>query len=897
MKAEEGRLAESNAKTKHWKRWGPYVSERAWGTVREDYSADGSAWDYFPHDHARSRAYRWNEDGLAGICDNHQKICFSLALWNGNDPILKERLFGLAGPEGNHGEDVKEIYYYLDSTPTHSYLKYLYKYPQAEFPYARLIEENRNRTRLDPEFELIDTGIFDENKYFDVTIEYAKADAEDILIMVTVANRGPEDAAINVLPTIWFRNRWTWFGTEPVAGLKAVNENTFEIEEASLGKRWLYCDGTPELLFTENETNSEHLFGSPNRTQYVKDAINNYIVNGQTDSVNPAKTGTKAAANYHLTVPAGGQATIRLRFTDKDFNRRDAETRSKSKSKNSASPRLGGESAFNDFYSIFAARMAEADEFYADLGAGLSDDARTVQRQAFAGMLWSKQYYHYVVRDWLHGDPAMPKPPDSRLNGRNKHWQLLFNADVVSMPDKWEYPWYAAWDLAFHCIPLALVDAEFAKQQLILMLREWYMHPNGQIPAYEWAFGDVNPPVHAWAALRVYQIDKKRTGKGDREFLARIFQKLLLNFTWWVNRKDAEGNNVFEGGFLGLDNIGVFDRSQPLPTGGTLSQADGTSWMAMYCLNMLAISLELSIEDNCYEDVASKFWEHFLFISDAMNHIGDDGISLWDEEDGFYYDVLHLHDTGYNMPLKVRSMVGLIPLFAVATIESDMLDALPGFKRRLQWFIDNRPDLTANINCARKPGQGERRLLAVAYRDRLERVLKIMLDESEFLSPYGVRALSRFHKDAPYILEVDGINHRVDYDPAESTSGLFGGNSNWRGPVWFPVNYLLIESLQKFHHYYGDDFKVECPTGSGNMMNLWDVSQELSRRLSRLFLKDENGRRPCFGEAEKFQTDPNFADHLLFHEYFHGDNGAGLGASHQTGWTGLVAKLLEQSGE
>ena len=878
MKAEEGRLAESNAKTKHWKRWGPYVSERAWGTVREDYSPDGSAWAYFPHDHARSRAYRWNEDGIAGICDNHQKICFSLSLWNGQDPIIKERLYGLAGPEGNHGEDVKEIYYYLDSTPTHSYLKYLYKYPQAEFPYLRLIEENRNRTKLDPEFELIDTGIFDEDKYFDVFVEYAKADVEDILIMVTVANRGPEDATINVLPTVWFRNRWTWFGTEAVAELKAIGENTIKIEEASLGKRRLYCDGSPELLFTENETNNERLYGSPNRMPYVKDAINNYIVNGQIDAVNPAKTGTKAAANYHLTVPGGGEVTIRLRLSEPGAV-------------------ATGVSAFADFDTVFAKRIEEADEFYADLGAGLSDDARSVQRQAFAGMLWSKQYYHYVVRDWLHGDPAMPKPPDSRLTGRNSHWQLLFNADVVSMPDKWEYPWYAAWDLAFHCIPLALVDAEFAKQQLILMLREWYMHPNGQIPAYEWAFGDVNPPVHAWAALRVYQIDKKRTGKPDREFLARIFQKLLLNFTWWVNRKDAEGNNVFEGGFLGLDNIGVFDRSQPLPTGGSLSQADGTSWMAMYCLNMLAISLELSIEDTCYQDVASKFWEHFLFISDAMNHIGDDGISLWDEDDGFYYDVLHIHNVGYNMPLKVRSMVGLIPLFAVATIESDMLDALPDFKRRLQWFIDNRPDLTSNINCLRKPGQSERRLLAIAYRDRLERVLKIMLDESEFLSPYGIRALSRYHKDVPYILHVDGTDHRVDYDPAESTSSLFGGNSNWRGPVWFPVNYLLIESLQKFHFYYGDDLKVECPTGSGNMMNLWDVSQELSRRLSRLFLKDETGRRPCFGGAEKFQTDPNFRDHLLFHEYFHGDNGAGLGANHQTGWTGLVAKLLEQSGE
>ena len=890
MKAEEKRLAESNARTKHWKRWGPYLSERAWGTVREDYSADGSAWDYFPHDHARSRAYRWNEDGIAGICDRHQRICFSLALWNGNDPIIKERLFGLTGSEGNHGEDVKELYYYLDSTPTHSYMKYLYKYPQATFPYERLIEENRDRSKLMREFELMDTGIFDENRYFDVFVEYAKADVEDILIMITVANRGPDDAKINVLPTVWFRNRWTWDGTNAECELlSAEDENIIQINEPSLGKCWLYCDGSPEMLFTENETNTERLYGSPNRTPYVKDAINNYVVNGTADAVNPAKTGTKVAANYELTVPAGQEVSIRLRLTDKDFSLKATKSTKKSDSKNRA---------FVDFDSVFDARIKETDEFYADIvPADMSDDAKSVQRQAFAGMLWSKQYYHFVIRDWLNGDPAMPKPPASRLKGRNIHWNQLYNADVISMPDKWEYPWYAAWDLAFHCIPLALVDSQFAKEQLLLMLREWYMHPNGQIPAYEWAFGDVNPPVHAWAALRVYQIEKKRTGRGDRKFLARIFQKLLLNFTWWVNRKDEEGNNIFEGGFLGLDNIGVFDRSQPLPTGGKLAQADGTSWMAMYCLNMLAIALELSIENNAYEDVASKFWEHFLFISDAMNHIGEDGISLWDEDDGFYYDVLHLHNTHYNTPIKVRSMVGLIPLFAVATIESDTLDALPNFKRRLQWFIDNRPDLTGNINCARTPGKGERRLLAVAYRDRLQKVLKIMLDEAEFLSPYGVRALSRYHKDAPYVLEVNGSEHRVDYEPAESSSGLFGGNSNWRGPVWFPVNYLLIESLQKFHHYYGDDLKVECPTGSGTWMNLWEVSQELSRRLSRIFLKDENGRRPVFGESDKFQTDPHFRDHIWFNEYFHGDNGSGLGASHQTGWTGLVAKLLQQSGE
>ncbi len=882
MNAEQKRLAESDSRKIHWKRWGPYLSERAWGTVREDYSRDGSAWDYFPHDHARSRVYRWNEDGLGGICNRQQNVCFAVALWNGRDPILKERLFGLTGSEGNHGEDVKEIYYYLDSTPTHSYMKFLYKYPQAEFPYERLINENRARTKLEPEFELPDTGVFDEGRYFDVFIEYAKADVDDVLIRITIANRGPEAARINVLPTVWFRNDWAWSGSEPTSRISADGDASLLVENEALGKRRLHFDGSPELLFTENETNTERLFGSPNKTRFVKDAFHHYIVDGNADAVNPEMTGTKAAANYALTVPAGSEVVLRMRLTEKSISRKGAKN----------------QPVFADFDEIFAARIAEANEFYDSISSGdLSDDAKGVQRQAFAGMLWSKQYYHYVVRDWLKGDPAMPKPPDSRLNGRNSDWQHLYNSDVISMPDKWEYPWYAAWDLAFHCIPLAFVDADFAKEQLVLFLREWYMHPNGQIPAYEWAFGDVNPPVHAWAALRVYQIEKKNKGTGDRKFLARIFQKLLLNFTWWVNRKDAEGKNVFEGGFLGLDNIGVFDRSQPLPTGGRLAQSDGTSWMAMYCLNMLAIALELATEDDAYEDVASKFWEHFVFIADAMNHRGTDDIPLWNEEDGFYYDVLHMHETGYSMPIKVRSMVGLIPLFAVATIEPELLDRLPAFKRRMQWFIDNRPDLTDNINCARTPGMGERRLLAIAYRDRLERVLKVMLDENEFLSPHGIRALSRFHKDCPYVLEVNGQEHRVDYEPAESSSGLFGGNSNWRGPIWFPVNYLLIESLQKFHHYYGDDLKVECPTGSGNMMNLWDVSQEISRRLSHIFLKGADGRRPVYGDSTTFQADPHFRDHLLFYEYFHGDNGSGVGASHQTGWTGLVAKLLQQSGE
>ncbi len=887
MNAEKKRLELDRLRKENWKNWGPYLSERAWGTVREDYSAYGSAWEYFPHDHARSRAFRWNEDGLAGICDRHQNICFALSLWNGNDPILKERLFGLTGNEGNHGEDVKEIYYYLDSTPTHSYMKFLYKYPQTEFPYGRLIEENGRRGKNDREFELIDTGIFDGNAYFDVFVEYAKADSEDILIKITAANRGSVAAELHILPTIWLRNTWTWDGQRPAGSILTGGENTLEINSDHIGRKRLYCDGKPELLFTENETNNHRLYNSDNKTPYVKDGINDYVVDGRKDAVNPALKGTKAAAYYRLKIPGGGESVIRLRLTDKIF---EAEKPSKG-------PRANTSKAFKDFENVFKKRIAEADEFYAELAPQhLSDDAKAVQRQAFAGMMWSKQFYHYVVRDWLSGDDAMPPPSPARFSGRNHEWTHLYNADVISMPDKWEYPWYAAWDLAFHCIPLALVDPDFAKQQLILMLREWYMHPNGQIPAYEWAFGDVNPPVHAWAALRVYQIERKRCGCGDRKFLARIFQKLLLNFTWWVNRKDSEGMNVFEGGFLGLDNIGVFDRSRPMPTGGTLAQSDGTSWMAMYCLNMLAIALELAADDNAYEDLASKFWEHFLYISSAMNHLGKEGISLWDDEDGFYYDVLHLHGIG-NTTLKVRSMVGLIPLFAVGTIEPEALDALPDFKRRLYWFIEHRGDLIDNVSCMRTPGMGERRLLAVAFRERLERVLKIMLDENEFLSPYGIRALSRYHEDNPFVLQLNGVEHRVDYEPAESSSGLFGGNSNWRGPVWFPVNYLIIESLQKFHHYYGDGLKVEFPTGSGNLMNLWDVSKELSRRLSHIFLKDAEGRRPVYGDCKKLQSDSHFREYVLFYEYFHGDNGTGIGASHQSGWTSLVAKLLQQSGE
>jgi hypothetical protein len=879
MAQEEIRLSESGARKKHWKRWGPYLSERAWGTVREDYSPHGNAWEHLPHDHARSRAYRWNEDGLAGISDRRQMICFAVALWNERDPILKERLFGLTGNEGNHGEDVKECYFYLDSTPTHSYMKYLYKYPQAEFPYTLLVEANRRRDKSQPEFELLDTGIFDDNRYFDVFVEYAKADTEDILIKITVANRGPEAANLRLLPTVWFRNTWSWGGSRRRPELhqaRLAPDPVIELNHDEPGNRWLHCEGSPELLFTENETNAHRLWGIDNGTPYVKDGFNDYILYGTHEAVNPRPAGTKAAAHYKLTLGAGEAAVVRLRLVDSEFK---------------------GKSAFSDFDYMFAMRQREADEFYTTvIPQDLSADAQNVMRQGFAGMLWSKQFYHYIVRDWLQGDPGNPFPPAERLHGRNHEWTHLYNSDVISMPDKWEYPWYAAWDLAFHCIPLALIDPDFAKEQLTLMLREWYMHPNGQIPAYEWAFGDVNPPVHAWAAWRVYKIDKKRKGKGDRAFLQRTFHKLMLNFTWWVNRKDAEGMNIFQGGFLGLDNIGVFDRSAPLPTGGYIEQSDGTSWMAMYTLNLLAIALELSADESCYEDVASKFWEHFVYIADAMSHRGHDAMGLWHEEDGFFYDVLKLPD-GAHFPMKIRSMVGLIPLFAVETLEPEVLDKLPDFKRRLEWFIDNRPDLTGNVACMRTEGMGERRLLSIVDQDKLRSVLKFMLDEREFLSPYGIRALSQFHRDNPYKLDVHGTEHRVDYDPGESSTGLFGGNSNWRGPIWFPLNYLLVESLQKFHYYLGDDFKVEFPTGSGTMLTLWDVAGELSRRMTSIFLRDESDRRPVFGEIEKFRTDPHWRDLVLFHEYFHGDSGAGVGASHQTGWTGIVTKLMQQSGE
>ncbi len=879
MTKEEMKLEEDKNKKAHWRRWGPYLSERQWGTVREDYSPYGAAWDYFSHEHARSRAYRWGEDGIGGISDNHQRLCFALALWNGKDGILKERLFGITGSEGNHGEDVKEYYYYLDNTPSHSFMKYLYKYPQEAFPYSKLVDENKRRGKHDLEFELIDTGVFDDNRYFDILIEYSKASSDDVLIKITAVNRGPETAPLHLLPTLWFRNSWSWNGGAKPSLNTAVPDkgrNRVEANHPTLGNRWLYIENPDEILFTENETNTEKLFGIKNASPYVKDGINDYIVDGKKEAVNPAGTGTKMSAHYALEIPGGGTKIIRLRLAD---------------SNKLASP-FGPE-----FEKVFEECKQEADEFYERINPfNTSEEIKAVQRQAFAGMLWTKQFYYYVIEDWLKGDPKHPSPPHERRNGRNREWTHLYNDDILSMPDKWEYPWFAAWDLAFHTIPLAIIDPEFAKRQLTLLTREWYMHPNGQIPAYEWAFGDVNPPVHAWAAWRVYNIEKKMYGRKDIRFLESVFQKLLLNFTWWVNRKDREGRNVFEGGFLGLDNIGVFDRSAQLPTGGHIEQADGTSWMGMYCLNMLAIALELAKENPSYEDIASKFYEHFLYIAKAMNLLSGDMDGLWNEEDGFYYDVLHLPD-GKHLPMKVRSMVGLIPLFAIQTLEPEVLDSLKGFRGRLAWFIENRPDLRENVACMQTKGMRERRLLSIVDKDKLRRVLSKMLDESEFLSPYGIRALSRYHKDNPYRFQVNGHEYRVDYEPAESTSGLFGGNSNWRGPIWFPVNYLIIESLQKFHYYLGDDFKVECPTGSGIYLSLWEVAGEISRRLTRTFLKDEKGRRPVFGGTEKFQTDPEWRDYIPFHEYFHGDNGAGVGASHQTGWTGLVAKLIQQTSE
>jgi len=865
--AERQRLAEY-PDGQGWKGWGPYLSERQWGTVREDYSPWGSAWDDFSHDQARSRAYRWGEDGIAGFSDVQSRLCFSLALWNGRDPILKERLFGLTNGQGNHGEDVKELYYYLDATPSHSYLRMLYKYPQAEFPYQRLVEENAARGLDQPEFEILDSGAFDGDRYFDVFVEYAQVKPGDILVRIRAINHGPRTAPLWLLPQIWFRNTWSWTTASPRPDMRR-NRNAIAIDHPELGGYLAYCDlGRP--LFTDNDTNVTRLYGVPAEGRYFKDAFHEYVVNGRRDAVNPTEHGTKAGFLERLDLAPGQSGEIRLRLTRSHL----------------AEP-------FADFETVFSERIGEADAFYADLARGIDDpDVRLVQRQAFAGMIWTKQFFYFDVAEWLNGDPAQPAPPDVRRQGRNREWTHLNNADVLSVCDKWEYPWFAAWDLAFHTIPLAQLDPSFAKNQLLLLTREWYMHPNGQIPAYEWAFGDVNPPVHAWACWRVFQIDRKQRGDaGDLDFLERVLHKLMLNFTWWVNRKDTEGRNVFQGGFLGLDNIGVFDRSSELPTGGHIDQSDGTSWMAMYALNLMRISLELAKRNPVYEDIATKFFEHFLHIAESMTRVGDDDVGLWDDEDHFYYDVLHLPD-GSMRRMKVRSMVGLIPLFAVEVLDPELLDRVPEFKRRLEWFLNYRPDLAALVSHWEVEGLGHRRLLSLLRGRRMKWLLRRMLDETEFLSDYGVRALSKFHQDHPYVFRVGDQDLSVRYQPAESDMRLFGGNSNWRGPIWFPVNYLIIESLQKFHHYYGDEFRVECPTGSGVYLSLDEIASELSRRLARLFLRDASGRRAVFGDNERLQHDPNFRDFVLFHEYFHGDTGWGVGASHQTGWTGLIAKLL-----
>ncbi|ATB41768.1 hypothetical protein CYFUS_007238 [Cystobacter fuscus] len=881
--AEARRLAEDERRDHNWKRWGPYLAERQWGTVREDYSPGGTSWTDFPHEQARSRAYRWGEDGLLGITDRECRLCFAVALWNEKDAILKERLFGLTGPQGNHGEDVKEEYFYLDSTPTHSYLEALYKYPQAAFPYERLIAENQRRGRAAPEFELADTGVFEERRYFDVRAEYAKAGPDDLLIRLTLTNAGPETARLHVLPTLWFRNTWDWGRTGegywPRPHMTALSTHALVAEHASLGRFQWHAEPVgghpaPPLLFTQNETNRERLFGVPNAVPHVKDAFHDAVVQGRLEAVNAAGTGTKAAFHHVLELPPGGRVVLRLRLF----------------SEAQAPAQLFGES----FDALFAQRIAEADEFYdSRLPRTLSPEERRVARQAYAGLLWTKQFYHYAVKPWMEGDPSQPTPPPSRLQGRNRDWGHLYNRDIISVPDKWEYPWYAAWDLAFHMIPFARVDPTFAKEQLVLFLREWFMHPNGQLPAYEFELSDVNPPVHAWACWSVYKMTASR-GKKDTAFLKRTFHKLLLNFTWWVNRKDAEGKNLFAGGFLGLDNIGVFDRSKPLPTGGRLDQADGTAWMAFFCTTLLAMALELAQDDPAYEDIASKFFEHFVAIVDAMNNLG--GTGLWDEQDGFYYDELLLE--GHATPLRVRSMVGLVPLFAAEILEDRLIERLPGFSKRLRWFLENRADLSRNTAYLTKPdGKGclhGHRLLAIPSRERLLRVLRRVLDPEEFLSEYGIRSLSRVHDSEPLVFNVRGEEYRVAYVPGESDSGMFGGNSNWRGPVWFPLNFLLIEALERYHHFYGESFQVECPTGSGRMMTLAQVARELSARLSRLFLPDATGRRPCHGDDKRFTDNPDWRDLVLFHEYFHGDTGRGLGATHQTGWTALVVQCLEE---
>ncbi len=881
MNSEQHRLDEAKNPNTPWQKWGPYLSERQWGTVREDYSENGNAWDYFTHDQARARAYHWGEDGLAGISDDRQRLCFALALWNGKDPIIKERLFGLTNSEGNHGEDVKEYYYYLDSTPTHSYMKYLYKYPQAAYPYDQLVQTNRARRRQEFEYELIDTGVFDQDRYFDVFVEYAKETLEDILVQISVHNRGPDTAQLHVLPTLWFRNRWSWGRDNPRPSLQAVKGKAAIVRatEAELGDRHLYCDGAPALWFTENETNAKQLFGGPNRTPYVKDGINRCLVRGQTDAVNPDRTGTKVAAHYCLTVPAGTCEIVRLRLSPAAPGALD--------------PTSGkGNGAFGGhFDDILQARRQEADEFYAGvIPRSLDADAANVMRQALAGMLWSKQFFYFDVNRWLEERGSDPFSPNRKAAPRNDQWHHMYNADVISMPDKWEYPWYAAWDLAFHVLPLTLVDVDFGKRQLDLMLSENYLHPNGQIPAYEWNFGDVNPPVHPWATIFTYRLEKMRTGKGDLVWLERSFQKLLLNFTWWLNRKDRSGKNTFEGGFLGLDNIGVFDRSSPLPTGGYLEQADGTAWMALFSLNMLEIAVELALHDETYKDMAQKFLQHFVAIASATIHAGGN-TGMWDEEDGFFYDVLQLPG-GQAQRLKVRSMVGLLPLCAVAVFEGDFRKKYPDVMERFGAFLAARPELSNFIHDPGKVGHSGRRLGAILDETKLRRVLSRMLDEAEFLSPYGIRALSRFHADHPYVFNLAGQEYRVGYVPGESDTGMFGGNSNWRGPIWMPVNALIIRALLQYHAYYGNDFTVECPTGSGRRMNLYQVGEEISRRLTSIFLKGKDGRRPVNGGEQKFQEDPHWRDCLQFYEYFHGDNGAGLGASHQTGWTGVIARSM-----
>lgn len=868
MTAEKQRLIEDRDGSKQWRKFGPYLTERQWGTVREDYSANGQAWSYVTHDAARSKAYRWGEEGIGGISDDKQLICFALGLWNKKDPIIKERLFGLAGNEGNHGEDCKEQYYYLDSTPTHSYMKMLYKYPQAGFPYSRLVEESRRRNKHDPEFELIDIGVFDDDRYFDVFIEYAKADERDILVRITVHNLGPEPAPLHVLPQLWFRNTWSFGLDTEKPEMYRDDDGVVKLSHPREGVYYVFADACEQILFCENESNTARLYGLAQEGVF-KDGINDYLVHGKQSAIHNVARGTKCAFNFNVTIDKQSQRTFRLRLTP--------------------SFRLD---PFSDFDSVFQTRLSEADEFYADVQRGIEDnDLKSIQRQAFAGMLWSKQYYNFDVARWLKGDPGQPAPPPERKQGRNREWMHLNNADVISMPDKWEYPWYAAWDLAFHAIPLALVDPEFAKHQLLLLTKEWYMHPSGQLPAYEWAFGDVNPPVHGWATWRIYKIDRKLQGKGDRKFLEEVFHKLLLNFTWWVNKKDNNGNNIFQGGFLGMDNIGVFDRSAHLPTGGFLEQSDGTSWMAMFTLNMLRMSLELAKENPTYQSLATKFFEHFLYIAGAMANVGNEGIDLWDAEDEFFYDVLHTPDQRC-IRMKVRSMVGLIPLFAVEVLDEELFSSNPKFTARLEWFLTNRPDLANLISRWGQRGKNQRHLLSLLRGHRMKRILKRMLDPNEFLSAYGIRGLSKVHESDPYQVNLNGSTFTVKYTPGESDNYMFGGNSNWRGPIWFPVNYLLIESLQRFHHYYGDDFKVEHPTGSGRLCTLREIADDLGQRLIRIFEKNPEGKRAVYNHCERMQSDPEFSKYVLFFEYFHGDNGRGAGASHQTGWTGLIAKLI-----